>query len=116
MARVAIEVLSGQGAGRVAEIEGDAIRIGRAADNELVLGDERVSSVPARLEPAVDGLLVEDLESEGGTFLDRRGARTRLTRPTPLEPGDVLALGSEDEGTVRLCLRFEPEGEPDQIV
>jgi Nif-specific regulatory protein len=116
MARVAIEVLSGQGAGRVAEIEGDAIRIGRAADNELVLGGERVSSVHVRLVPGVDGLLVEDLESEGGTFLERRGARTRLTRPTPLEPGDVLALGAEDEGAVRLCVRFEPEVEPDQIV
>jgi transcriptional regulator with GAF, ATPase, and Fis domain len=116
MARVAIEVLSGQGAGRVAELEGDAIRIGRAAENHLVLGGERVSSTHARLVTGVDGLLVEDLESEGGTFLERRGERSRVTGPTPLESGDVLALGSDDAEGVRLCVRFEPEGEPDQIV
>jgi transcriptional regulator with GAF, ATPase, and Fis domain len=116
MARVAIEVLSGQGAGRVAELESDAIRIGRAPDNELVLGGERVSNAHARLVSGVDGLLVEDLESEGGTFLERGGARTRVARPTPLESGDVLALGSDDDAAVRLAVRFEPEGEPDQIV
>jgi transcriptional regulator with GAF, ATPase, and Fis domain len=116
MARVAIEVLSGQGAGRVAEVEGDAIRIGRALVNEIALGGACVSNAHARLVPGVDGLLVEDLESEGGTFLERGGARIRVTRATPLEQGDVLALGGEDEQAVRLRVRFEPDVEPDQIV
>jgi transcriptional regulator with GAF, ATPase, and Fis domain len=116
MARVAVEVLSGQSAGRVAELESDAIRIGSALDNDIVLGDERVSSVHARLATGVDGLLVEDLESDGGTFLERGGARTRVTRPTALSPGDELLLGSGDEQGVRLCVRFEPDAEPEQIV
>jgi transcriptional regulator with GAF, ATPase, and Fis domain len=116
MMRVAIEVLSGQDSGRAADVEGEAIRIGRALDNEIALADERISSSHARLVPGVDGLLVEDLESEGGTFLERGAARSRVTRATALESGDVLALGGEDERAVRLRVRFEPESEPDQIV
>ena len=48
MMRVAIEVLSGQDSGRAADIEGEAIRIGRALDNEIALADEQISSSHAR--------------------------------------------------------------------
>jgi transcriptional regulator with GAF, ATPase, and Fis domain len=116
MARVAIEVLSGQAAGHVAEVQSDVIRIGRGAENDLVLDGEGVSSAHARVVAGIDGWLVEDLDSEGGTYLERGEARTRLTRPTPLEPGDVLSLGRDDEQGVRIRLRFEPDAEPEQIV
>jgi transcriptional regulator with GAF, ATPase, and Fis domain len=116
MARVAIEVLSGQAAGHVAEVQSDVIRIGRGAENDLVLDGEYVSSAHARVVAGIDGWLVEDLDSEGGTFLERGETRTRLTHPTPLEPGDVLWLGRDDEQGVRIRLRFEPDAEPEQIV
>jgi transcriptional regulator with GAF, ATPase, and Fis domain len=116
MARVAIEVLSGQAAGHVSEIQSDAIRIGRGADNDIVLDGECVSSAHARVVAGIDGWLAEDLDSEGGTFLERGETRTRLTRPTLLEPGDVLSLGRDDEQGVRIRLRFEPDAEPEQIV
>jgi len=116
MARVAIEVLTGQGAGRVEEIDAESIRIGKGADNQVVLGGERVANAHLRIVPGVAGLLVEDLGSDEGTSLERRGERTALTMPVPLEPGDVLVLGGDDEQAVRLRVRFEPEGEPEQIV
>jgi hypothetical protein len=37
--------------------------------------------------------MVEDLESEHGTVLERSGARRSLERAALLEPGDVLRLG-----------------------
>jgi hypothetical protein len=43
--RVAIEILSGAAAGRRQEFELDAIRIGRAASNELVLEADRASTL-----------------------------------------------------------------------
>jgi Nif-specific regulatory protein len=116
MVRVAIEVLAGQGSGRVVELDAEPIRIGRGADNELSLDGGRLSSTHLRIVPGVDGLMVEDLESEHGTVLERSGARRSLERAALLEPGDVLRLGGEGDGAVVLRVQFEPEGDPDQIV
>jgi len=116
MARVAIEVLSGEEAGRVAELDEDSVRIGRAAHAELSLVDELVATSHARIVAGLEGFLIEDLESDGGTWLERDGETTAITGLVPLKSGDVLSLGADAARAVRLRVRFEPEPEPEQIL
>jgi transcriptional regulator with GAF, ATPase, and Fis domain len=47
----------------------DTIRIGTAADNELVLNDETVSRNHAEILKTKDGYLIRDLNSTNGTFV-----------------------------------------------
>ena len=63
--------------------------VGRAADG-LVLVDERCSRLHCRFEAAPSGLVVEDLDSTNGTYLDG----TTVVGPTRLRTGDVVVVGS----------------------
>jgi transcriptional regulator with AAA-type ATPase domain len=65
------------------------VQIGRAADSDLVLHDLAVSERHARLEPAQGAVVVRDLGSRNGTFVDgvavqtaslRHGSRLRIGR------------------------------------
>ncbi len=116
MARIAIEILSGNEAGRVAELDADSVRIGRGGQDDFVLTDELVSTGHARIVAGVEGFLVEDLESDGGTTLERDGTTSAVVGLVPLHSGDVLSLGTDPARAVRLRVRFEPEPEPEQIV
>ncbi len=67
---------------------GDALRIGRADDNDAVIADRRVSRHHARVVGTADGFAIEDLGSANGTFLD--GVPVRLA---PLVDGATLTIG-----------------------
>lgn len=62
--------------------------IGRSRDCGLRLNLDRISRNHLRLERAGDGILVEDLNSTNGTFINNE----RLSLPTALHPGDTLHL------------------------
>jgi hypothetical protein len=64
--------------------------IGRAAASGLVLDDAFVSGSHASVDYGTDGLLLSDLGSTNGTFVNEKviGAPTRLKR------GDVVQIGS----------------------
>lgn len=64
--------------------------IGRAAPSEVVLARSDVSRTHCRIAPEGTGLVVADLNSTNGTFLNDR----RISQPTPLKPGDRLRVGS----------------------
>jgi pSer/pThr/pTyr-binding forkhead associated (FHA) protein len=66
------------------------VRIGRSPDLELVIADDFVSTTHARVVPAPDGPILEDLESTNGTMLN--GRRVRGT--APLSPGDEIEVGT----------------------
>ena len=70
-----------------------SIRIGRLADNDIVLDDPRVSGHHARLI-VVAGFqtLIEDIGSSNGTFLN--SADRRVTSPTPITGSDTLYFGT----------------------
>jgi hypothetical protein len=65
-----------------------ALRLGRAPDNDLPLEDTFVSSHHARLSSTSDGLLLEDLGSTNGTYVN--GEETNRAW---LRPGDEISIG-----------------------
>src|SRR3954452_22117150 len=65
--------------------------VGRDCD-DIVLDDPTVSRRHIRLEPTEVGLVVVDLESANGTFIDG----TRIDDPIILQPGSHLKLGETE--------------------
>jgi pSer/pThr/pTyr-binding forkhead associated (FHA) protein len=71
-------------------LPGDIRTIGRAAGAQFVLEAPLVSRVHCRLTCAADGqLIVEDLGSTNGTFVDTE----RVTGAVPLRTGSTLTVG-----------------------
>jgi hypothetical protein len=66
----------------------DGLRIGRAADNDLVVGDGRASRYHARIVAVNGALAIEDLGSSNGTCVDGRPVQAAL-----LEPSTVVTIG-----------------------
>jgi predicted component of type VI protein secretion system len=83
-------VQAGPRAGQVIVVDRAVLRIGRQTTNDLVLPDAKVSRLHARLEQQGDGLLVTDEGSSNGTYVN--GAR--ISTPTMLQTGDILAVGA----------------------
>ena len=64
--------------------------VGRLDSNHLVVEDDSVSRVHARLSRRPDGVFVEDLASKAGTFVNGR----RIEGCTRLADGDELVVGT----------------------
>ncbi len=83
--------------GAVFVLDTSALSIGRAANNDIAIGDDEYASTRhARFEPRRDGVFVEDVGSTNGTYVNG----LRLTREQRLAPGDLIRIGETD-------LRFE---------
>jgi pSer/pThr/pTyr-binding forkhead associated (FHA) protein len=82
-------VTEGSLKGTVVPLGNSPITIGRAPDSTLVLEDDYASNHHARIYPADEQWVVEDLNSTNGTWLDR----TRINRPTVLPVGMPLRVG-----------------------
>jgi FOG: FHA domain len=65
------------------------ITFGRGSSCTVVLGDDYVSNQHARLTPAGDRWMLEDLGSTNGTYLSER----RVTDATPVPLGAPIRLG-----------------------
>lgn len=78
-------------------VRGDAVALGRAWDNDIVVDDAHVAAHHLRLERAPDGgWIARDLGSRNGLQVEgRRGSHAQVT----LEAGTVLRIGHT---TVRL--------------
>ena len=99
--------LTGPG-GQRTDLPLDALTIGRAPDNRMVLQDPQASSHHAEIRPDAQGYLVVDLNSRNGTFVNEQ--RLMAQMPRLLISGDVVrigatqftyAAGDDDEATVR---------------
>jgi DNA-binding winged helix-turn-helix (wHTH) protein len=64
---------------------------GRDADCSLVIDASTVSRRHARITVVSGTATIEDLDSTNGTFVNG----TRISVPTPVAPGNPIALGSE---------------------
>ncbi|WP_435020879.1 FHA domain-containing protein [Tundrisphaera sp. TA3] len=80
---------------------GDEVVIGRDPSCHLPLDLPMISGRHARLLRAGDRILIEDLGSANGTFVNAH----RIAGPTPVRAGDLIGLGSH---TVRLVVAPAP--------
>lgn len=86
-----LEVLEGNHAGKRFALEGknqDAL-LGRDPACEFVIDEEVISRKHARLEKRFDTVLLHDLGSKNGTYVNREKIRERR-----LKDGDILHLGT----------------------
>ncbi|MBZ0276832.1 MAG: FHA domain-containing protein [Anaerolineae bacterium] len=72
-------------------LDRDLIRIGRAPQNEIALEAASVSRFHCQITRQDDQLILEDLGSTNGTFLNNQ----RLNTPQSISVGDVARLGYE---------------------
>jgi predicted component of type VI protein secretion system len=89
-----LRVLEPHGGDRIFVLHGGVLTIGRGRDNDLVLGDPRVSRRHARIQARQGRLVLSDLESRNGTRVN--GA-----------PVEEVAIGIGDEillGDTRLIV------------
>ncbi len=63
--------------------------LGRTADNNIAVDDLAVSARHCEFEVLDDKVIVRDLDSAGGTFLDGH-----LVKEAPVKPGQTLNLGA----------------------
>ncbi|KAG2599293.1 hypothetical protein PVAP13_5KG380142 [Panicum virgatum] len=76
------------------EIASDALTVGRVADKaDIVLPVATVSSTHARLEKKDGRLLVTDLGSTNGTYINER--RLNPGFPIPIDPGSLLIFAGD---------------------
>ena len=68
---------------------GSHLAIGRGPSSDLVLEDAFVSSRHAAVEYGTDGLVLSDLGSTNGTYVNERP----IAAPTRLKRGDVVQIG-----------------------
>ncbi len=86
---IIISVARGADEGRVFKLpEDEPIRIGRRT-GDVPLDDTRVSKDHAEIRLENGELVIEDLNSSNGTYLNRRLVR----KPTPINDGDRIRLG-----------------------
>ncbi len=86
--RCALVLLSGPDRGREQTIDREVFRIGKSADNDLVLPDETVSRHHCEIIRESRGYLLRDLGSTNGTLLD--GAEIREAY---VKPGAIITVG-----------------------
>jgi hypothetical protein len=91
-----VVVRTGSQAGRSVELDSEVV-IGRQ-DADIVFDDPEVSRRHAVLRRSGDSVVIEDLNSTNGTFVNRE----RIRKPTAVSPGDEVRVG----GTT---LEIEPD-------
>jgi transcriptional regulator with GAF, ATPase, and Fis domain len=119
MARIRLEVLNGDEAGRVFESDADVVRIGRAPECELRLAAAHLSGRQARLTATAGGFSVEGEGGVNGSALLQGGSRVELSLGVgrhPLHSGDELELGGDSGEPLRLRVTLGAEPPPPEVV
>lgn len=78
--RFVLRGVSGAAFGKTYPVPGPVV-IGRQNDCEISVPSEEISRRHAQVKPTADGLLVEDLGSANGTFINGKRVQTGLMRP-----------------------------------
>jgi hypothetical protein len=85
-----LTVISGPAAGTSLPLEGDLV-IGRS-DGDLTIPDTEISRRHAVIRPTNGGVVIEDLGSRNGTFVDGR----QITEPVTVRTGVRIQLGGSE--------------------
>ncbi len=83
-----VEVVAGPDKGKKVSTLESLVRVGSDPTNDLVLSDNTVSRRHVEIERTHKGLLLRDLQSRNGTFVDGRQVLQVF-----VEPGDKVSLG-----------------------
>lgn len=102
MSRAELELLRDDVVVRVIQLVGAVARIGRHADNDVVLLDPFVSANHAVLVQTAKGLLIRDLNSRNGTWVNDQ----RITGEAAIAEGDRIRLG--DNAVLRVTAVHAP--------
>lgn len=86
----ALKVISGPAAGQTLEVEADVV-IGRQGA-DLTIPDEEISRRHAVVRPVERGVVVEDLGSTNGTFVNGEA----VTEPVTITLGSTLRVGNSE--------------------
>ncbi len=89
--RLVVARASGHDPGMIYDLDGDLV-LGRGDHAEIRLEDPFASSRHARIYEQAGTLVVEDLRSTNGTYLNEE----LLDTPRPLHPGDHLRIGESE--------------------
>jgi diguanylate cyclase (GGDEF)-like protein len=81
-------MIYGEYLGRRYSIEDRPLVIGRSPDCDIQLTDDCVSRVHCRVTPANNGVIISDLDSTNGTYIDGLSVTAR-----PLRDGDRIKIG-----------------------
>lgn len=87
--RAYLIVLAGSNVGEMYEVEGSETVLGRGANANVRLNDDGISRRHARMFRSHDKILIEDLQSSNGTFVNGDPVSQRI-----LQDGDKIRLGS----------------------
>lgn len=68
---------------------GDVVVLGRSEETDVVLDDPYASEFHLRLVSQEDGMMLHDLGSTNGTYVNGR----RVSAPTELKRGDSIQVG-----------------------
>ncbi|OGR02618.1 MAG: hypothetical protein A2284_16295 [Deltaproteobacteria bacterium RIFOXYA12_FULL_61_11] len=86
-----IQFLKGPLAGKTFKVLGDSIRIGRGKDNDIIIDDRNLSRNHAELRRTAEGVLLRDLGSTNGLYVeDRRVGEILLGEGVVVRFGDSL--------------------------
>jgi hypothetical protein len=89
--RLVVERAPGHEAGMIYDLDGDIV-LGRGDHAEIRLEDPFASSQHARVYEQGNIIVVEDLGSTNGTYLNEELLQT----PRPLHPGDRVRIGDSE--------------------
>jgi pSer/pThr/pTyr-binding forkhead associated (FHA) protein len=78
--RFVLRGVSGAAFGKTYPVPGPVV-IGRQGDCDISVPSEEISRRHAQVKPTADGLMVEDLGSANGTFINGKRVQTGLMRP-----------------------------------
>ena len=89
--RLVVERAPGHDPGMIYDLDGDIV-LGRGDRAEIRLEDPFASSRHARIHAQGNVLVIEDLNSTNGTYLNEE----LLETPRPLHPGDRVRIGDSE--------------------
>jgi hypothetical protein len=89
--RLVVERAPGHDPGMIYDLDGDVV-LGRGEQAEIRLEDPFASSRHARVYRQGNILVIEDLRSTNGTYLNEE----LLETPRPLHPGDRVRIGDSE--------------------
>ena len=86
-----LELIEGFDFGRIYVVGAQSLTLGRTPPADIVLNDSEVSRSHCRVAVVNDSMLVTDLGSTNGTFLDG----VRVVEPTPVPVGAIIRVGRQ---------------------